>query len=126
MSLEKCFTTDSNINDTNLYILCFKDSVVFDTKGTTPELTIIKEATQFTLTCRYCVQTRMLTKITWLKENKPVTNSKNTLVSGNQLEIAAAKYGQDDGLYTCVVTGSEGNISAMHLMTVIIEKGKYG
>ena len=98
--------------------------MIFDKKVSTPELTVTKENTELTLTCEYCVTVRMLTKITWLKDNKPITRNK-MLITGNKLRIAGAKYGHDDGLYTCVVTGSERNISAMHLMTVILEKRKY-
>ena len=82
------------------------------------------EGKTITLVCSYCITTRMFARITWFKDGKPVISNAKQVVSGNKLTIAYTKYGRDDGLYACVVTGAKGHVNGTRLMTVIIEKRK--
>ena len=97
-------------------------AVFFNERETSPSLIKVKEGDILQLKCSYCVKSsKEDTILSWYKDGRVISNGiKN---HSAVLGVPVVQHNKDEGLYTCVVTYKEQNISKF--ITVIVNKGGF-
>ena len=97
-------------------------AVCFNERETSPSLIKVKEGDKLQLKCSYCVKSsKEDTILSWYKDGHVISNGiKN---HSAVLGVSVVQHNKDEGLYSCVVTYKEQNISKF--ITVIVNKGGF-
>ena len=97
-------------------------AVYFNERETSPSLIKVKEGEELQLNCSYCVKSsKEDTTLSWYKDGYVISHGiKN---HSAVLGVPVVQHNRDEGLYKCVVTYKEQNISKV--ITVIVNKGGF-
>lgn len=97
-------------------------AVYFNERETSPSLIKVKEGEELQLNCSYCVKSsKEDTTLSWYKDGYVISHGiKN---HSAVLGVPVVQHNWDEGLYKCVVTYKEQNISKV--ITVIVNKGGF-
>ena len=97
-------------------------AVSFNERETSPSLIKVKEGEELRLKCSYCVNSsKEDATLSWYKDGHVIDHGiKN---HSAVLGVPVAQHNRDEGLYECLVTYKEQNISKF--ITVIVNKGGF-
>lgn len=100
---------------------CFTE-IAFIKDKTSPNLITGNEGRQLKLECNYCARSSVDTVLSWYKEGLPICNDTHHVINKNEVGVPVAEHSRDEGLYKCLVTSKNQNISKF--ITVIVKKGR--
>ena len=96
--------------------------IAFIKNKTSPNLITVHEGGQLILRCSYCTVSPLTASLSWHKEGLVISNDSRHVVQKDELGIPGVEHSRDEGLYECVVTSKNKNIS--RFITVIVTKGR--
>ena len=103
-------------------LIYFLGDIAFIKNKTSPNLITVREGGQLTLRCSYCTVTSLTASLSWHKEGLVISNDSRHVIQKDKLGIPVVEHSRDEGLYECVVTSKNQNIS--RFITVIVMKGR--